>query len=198
MTDGMEKKIFLIEDHRLVREGIRLLLEREMDMRVIGEADGGEGSLEQIKKLSPNVILLDLGLPDISGLELLRNIKELFPGIKIVVLSMYKDPQIVAAAKECGADGFIAKEDTPENIIRAIREPGFHKTQGLKDRSANLTPREKQVLRLISQGLTSRQIAGKLEISVKTVDTYRQKICKKLDIHTTAGLISWAIRHLKE
>lgn len=195
MANELEKRILLVEDHKLVRKVVRALLEKEMDMKVIGELGRGKGIMEQIKELRPDVVLLDLNLPDISGLELLKRIKERFLKMKVVVLSMYSDAQIVSAAKNCGANGFIAKEDIAESLVKAIRELGFHKTEGLRDEFRGLTSRERQVLKLIGEGLTTPEIANLLKISKKTVNAYREHICKKLDIHNTTRLIVRAIRN---
>ena len=206
-------KVLLVEDHTVVREGLRNLLELEDDIEVIGEAPEGRQGVELAKKLRPDVVLMDIAMPRLNGLEASRQILAALPASKVVILSAYSDEAYVTHTNESGARGFLLKHTSADNVCRAIREvqkgntffsPTISKRlkrQNKLDRNgdakapaARLSPREVEVLQLIAEGCANKEMAQELKISTKTVEKHRQHIMEKLDVHDTAGLTRYAIR----
>jgi DNA-binding NarL/FixJ family response regulator len=210
----MEKiRIVLADDHTLVRQGFRSLLQQDKSIDVVGEAENGQDAVLVVKKTLPDVVLLDISMPILNGVQATRQIRKFNPKIKILVLSMYKDEEYVREVFHAGAAGYILKQTTGSDLIRAIKEvnrgnaylsPSIAK-QLISDyrmivkggRSARkqtgLTPRELEVLQLIAEGNSNKKIAVQLFISIKTVETHRQKIMDVLKIHDVAGLTRYAI-----
>ena len=204
-------RILLVDDHKVLRDGLRVLLEDEGDLRVVGEAGTGAQALEMAQSLAPDVIVLDLGLPDMSGLDVIRAIRGREDNVRIVVLSMYSRREFVVPAIEAGCDGYVPKSSTHTSLLQAIRtvlggERYLHPTAAtaligaIKDEEsetsqfAALSEREQDVLRLTAQGFTSREIGDKLIISSKTVETYRQRAMEKLNLEHRSALIKFAVR----
>jgi DNA-binding NarL/FixJ family response regulator len=190
------------------------LLEKEPDMAVVAEADDGRATVRLVREKSPEVVIMDVAMPDLNGIEATRQIVAEFPKIKVIALSMYADQRFVLNMLKAGASGYLLKDCAFEELIRAIRLVMAHKTYlspgvtdiVVKDYTAGgnnssqpsvfsvLSPREREVLQLMAEGRTTSQIAGLLHVSVKTVETHRQQIMHKLKIHSVAELTKYAIR----
>ena len=206
--------VLLVEDHMIVREGLRKLLESERDIAVVGEATNGREAVEMAGKLRPDVVVMDIAMPSLNGLEATRQIRQLAPASKVVVLSAHSDDAYVARMTELGATGYLIKQTSAHFLSEAIRKvqegktffsPTIAKrlqirTQKTLDRkgqpkakSADRSPREMEVLQLVAEGQANKQIAATLGISTKTVEKHRDHLMRKLDIHDTAGLTRYAI-----
>ena len=206
--------VLLAEDHMVVREGFRKLLEAEDDIEVVGEAQTGRQAVELTRKLRPAVVVMDIAMPLLNGLEATRQIRKAFPGTKVVILSAHSDDAYVEQAIAIGAVGFLLKQTSSHDLSDAIREvqkgntffsPSIAKRLqesdrkssngggSLKPRNAHLTSREVEVLQLIAEGKANKESAAELGISVKTVEKHRESLMAKLNIHDTAGLTRYAI-----
>lgn len=204
-------RVLLVDDHKVLRDGLRILLECEEDLMVVGEAGTGAQALDTAAALHPDVIVMDLGLPDMNGHDAIRRIRERDQAVRIVVLSMYSRREFVVPAIEAGCDGYVPKSATHTSLLQAIRtvlagERYLHPTVAttlidaftdVASESAQfkaLSEREQEVLRLAAQGFTSREIGDKLTISPKTVETYRQRVMEKLGLEHRSDLIRFAVR----
>lgn len=210
-------KVMLVDDHVVVREGLKSLLANEEGIAVVGEAASGEEALEVAARVQPEVVVMDLRLKGMQGVEATSALVQSFPGIKVVVLSMYDEEEMVMRALQAGAIGFTLKRASVEELVRAIRaaaqgeaylDPAITKrvverlqksgTRGQGglggDRAEQLTPREVEVLRLVAQGLTNAEIARRLYISVKTVQAHRASLMRKLGAHDRVDLVKYAIK----
>ncbi|HTV42821.1 MAG TPA: response regulator transcription factor [Candidatus Sulfotelmatobacter sp.] len=206
--------VLLAEDHTIVREGFRKMLELEDDLEAVGEAKEGRQAVALVKKIRPNVVLMDIAMPLLNGLEATRQILKAIPGVRILILSAHSDDAYIKNATEAGAMGFLLKQTSSHEVCRAIREIHQGKTffsssisarlnclrpqpSGraglLKKKAASLTSREMEVLQLIAEGSANKQIASELGIGIKTVEKHREHLMQKLDIHDTAGLTRYAI-----
>ena len=206
--------VMLVEDHTVVREGIRAMLKLEHDLDVVGEARDGRAAITMATELQPDVILMDIAMPKLNGLEATRQLAKALPASRIIILSAHCDDAYVKSAVDAGAAGFLLKHDSANDLCRAIREVskgGIHyspsiakrfirmnpqtrgKTGKLERRTAALTSREMEVLQLIAEGKTNKETASELAISIKTVEKHRGQLMRKLDIHDTAGLTRHAI-----
>jgi DNA-binding NarL/FixJ family response regulator len=203
--------VLLAEDHRLVREGFKSLLEHEPDIEVIGEAANGRQAAQLAKKLRPDVVVMDIAMPVLNGMEATRQIRKDFPDMRVLFLSAHSDDAYVEQVTVLGATGFLLKQTSSEILARAIREVKkgnqfFSHTisKRIKDRRKNsldrgekggnqLSSREIEVLQLIAEGKPNKQVASELGVSFKTVDKHRQHLMSKLDIHDVAGLTRYAI-----
>ncbi|MDR7453780.1 MAG: response regulator transcription factor [Armatimonadota bacterium] len=204
----------LAEDHAIVREGIRRLLAAEPDIVVVGEAADGHAAVDLTETLRPDVVCMDISMPGLSGLEATRQIKARLPEVGIVVLTMHEDEAYFYELVKAGASGYVLKRASARDLVDAVRAvAGGHtflhpliaqrlvseheRTGGRDDdrrRYDGLTERERQVVRLIANGKTNREIAEALHISVKTVETHRTHIMEKLDLHDRAHLVRYAVR----
>jgi DNA-binding NarL/FixJ family response regulator len=205
--------VLLAEDHQVVREGFRSLLEHERDIEVIGEAETGRQAVQLARKLRPAVVVMDIAMPLLNGLEATRQIRKDFPDIKVLILSAHSDDAYVEQASTLGAAGFLLKQASSHILAAAIREVQAGKrffsssvSKRVKDRSDKLaarggskkngnrlSSREVEVLQLIAEGKPNKQVAAELGVSFKTVDKHRQHLMSKLDIHDVAGLTRYAI-----
>jgi two-component system, NarL family, response regulator NreC len=203
--------ILLVDDHKVLRDGLRALLESEPDLRVISDVDTGKEAIAQACALLPDVIVMDLGLPDMSGLEAIRVIRQANVRSKIIVLSMYSSSDFVRPAIEAGCDGYIPKSSTHTSLLQAIRivltgESFLHPKaatalmETFTDKPSepaqfgSLSEREQEVLHMAAIGFTSREIGEKLFISPKTADTYRQRAMEKLGLEHRSDLVKFALR----
>lgn len=197
----------------IVREGFRMMLELEKDLEVVGEAQDGRQAVAMAKELRPAVMLMDIGMPLLNGLEATRQVLKACPSTKVLILSAHSDDAYVQKATECGAAGFLLKQNSSHEVCRAIREvhggksffnlsiskrldrlnPQTKGHAGLSDRKCELTSREVEVLQLIAEGKANKETASELGISIKTVEKHREKLMSKLHIHDTAGLTRYAI-----
>jgi DNA-binding NarL/FixJ family response regulator len=203
--------VLLAEDHEIVREGFRKLLEAEADLEVVGEAQTGRQAVALAKKLRPAVVVMDIAMPLLNGLEATRQIRKAIPGTKVLMLSAHSDDAYVEQAIAFGAVGFLLKQTSAHDLSRAIREahkgntffsPSIGKrlhdqkspaVGAPRKRVARLSSREMEVLQLIAEGEPNKQVASELGISIKTVEKHRQSLMQKLNIHDVAGLTRYAI-----
>jgi DNA-binding NarL/FixJ family response regulator len=206
--------VLLAEDHLIVREGFRSLLKGEADIQLVGEAETGRQAVQLAKKLHPDVMVMDIAMPQLNGLEAARQIMEAIPATKLIMLSAHSDDAYIEQATNAGAVGYLIKQTSSQDLCKAIREvhkgntffsPSITKhlkhqyekapeRTGLsKKRSANLSSREMEVLQLIAEGKANKETADELGISIKTVEKHRQHLMEKLNIHDTAGLTRYAI-----
>ncbi|KUM41545.1 response regulator [Pseudomonas sp. EpS/L25] len=197
-------RIVLVDDHALVRAGVRALLGTIDRFTVVGEASGGEEALELLARLDPDILLVDIGLKDINGLELTALITERAPRARVLILSMYDNREYVSTSLRVGAAGYVLKDAPSEEIIAAVKAlavGGRFYSRAIAARlgeggtsEGELTPRERQVLLLMAQGLNNKTMAQRLHLSVRTVETHRLSIRRKLDIQKPADLV----RHARE
>ena len=206
--------VLLAEDHVVVREGFRNMLKLEADLQVVGEAQDGRQAVALAKKLKPDVVLMDIAMPHLNGLEATRQILKANPAVKILILSAHNDDAYVDTAIAAGAVGFLLKQASSHDVCQTIREvqqgktvfsPSISKrlnrlqpqsldrTGQLKKKIAQLTSREMEVLQLIAEGKANKETADELGIGIKTVEKHREHLMQKLDIHDTAGLTRYAI-----
>ena len=206
----MSHSVLLVEDHCMIREALRLLIQNENWLEVAGEAEDGKEAVEKCKELVPDVVVMDVKMANLNGVEATRRIKKFAPDTKIVAVSVQSDKQTVVKMMKAGAEGYVAKDSASEELIKALRavtqdqaylSPGAVKevlsdrirmTPGRED--GDLSPREEEVIALVAEGHTSREIADKLDISQKTVDNHRQNIMEKLDLHNIPALTKYAVR----
>ena len=203
--------ILLVDDHRVLRGGLQALLESEKDLQVVDEAGTGADAIRKALTVEPDIIVMDLGLPDMSGLEVIRTIREQNNKSRIIVLSMHSRREFVLSAIEAGCDGYVPKSSTHKNLIQAIRvvltgerylDPTaatalmelYTEKDSESSQFVSLSQREQEVLKLAAMGFTSREIGKKLFISSKTVDTYRQRAMDKLGLEHRSDLIKFAVR----
>jgi DNA-binding NarL/FixJ family response regulator len=207
-------KVLIVDDHTLVRDGIRSLLALTADIDVVGEAANGREALEKVGELKPDVVLMDLAMPIMGGLDATRRIRREFPGTRVLALTQYDDSEYVIPVIEAGARGFVTKMAAFSELATAIqtvyRGESFlspsaaaalvddcqmkSTAEGEKDLYHRLTDREREVLKLVAEGHTGREIADMLVISPKTVEWYKTSLMKKLNIHNKTDLIKFAIR----
>ena len=211
-----EKRIavLLVEDHLIVREGLKRLLEAEKDIEVVGEAGSGRKAVELTRELNPDVVVMDIAMPQMNGLEATRQILEARPGTKVLILSAHNDDVYVDRVLELGAVGYLVKQTSGRFLSEAIREVSKGRTffspevakrlqkrkedaigrkKILKPGATPLSARELEVLQLVAEGSANKQIADALGISIKTVEKHRDHVMQKLDVHETAGLTRYAI-----
>lgn len=203
--------VLLVDDHTVVRQGLGLLLGAEPDIKIAGEAADGLQAIELAKKLQPDVVLTDIAMPTLNGIEATRTIVAEVPHTKVVVLTSYSNDEYVRQAIEAGAVGFLLKETAANDLVKAIREVqggnAFFSpviARRLRDQSRNaaqpesrtLTARESQVLQLVADGCPNKKIASELGISIKTVEKHRQQVMNKLGIHHTAGLTRFVLSQI--
>ena len=207
-----KNRILIADDHRITRQGLRSLLEKESDMEVVAEAQDGRTAVELAKKLLPDVVIMDVSMPDLNGIEATRQIVSRCKGVKIIALSMHSDTLFVTEMLKGGVSGYLLKDCAFEELAGAIRSVISGKTylspsisgvvvNGYLNRVAGfapsrsvLTDREREVLQMIAEGKSTKQTALKLHISVKTVETHRRQIMNKLNIFSVAELTKYAIR----
>jgi len=204
-------KLLLVDDHAVVRSGLKMLLENEHDVEIVGEAETALDALQQAQNLKPNVILMDIGLPDMSGIEATREIKKRMPEVAIVALTIHEDEEYFFQMLNAGASGYVPKRAAPEELLTAIRAaangqvylyPSLAKllvrdylSGGRPEQPASdLTDREQEVLTYLAEGANNEEIATALVISPKTVARHRENIMRKLNLHSRADLVRYAIR----
>lgn len=208
----MSTRIFLADDHSIVRDGIRALLEKERDFEVVGEAGNGRTAVDQICKLNPDAVVMDIAMPDLNGIEATRQVLEKLPRVKIIALSMHSDKRFVAEMLQAGAAGFLQKNCAFRSLVAAIRSVMTGQVylspaitgivvEGFKMHAAStsgenpaLSPKEREVLQLVAEGRSTKEIADVLAVSIKTIDTHRQHIMDKLGLRSVAELTKYAIR----
>ena len=208
-------RILIADDHTILRAGIRSLLNMVPNFEVVGEVDNGKDAIYSVGQLKPDLLLSDLSMPKTNGTEAILRIKSRYPDIKVLVLTVHKTEEYVHAALEAGADGYVLKDDTSDELINAINNilsgntylsPGIC-TEVVMGYLANpgkemitssvdqLTTREREVIKLIAEGYRNKDIAEYLSISIKTVEKHRSNMMRKLDLHNTSGITSYAIKN---
>jgi DNA-binding NarL/FixJ family response regulator len=205
-------KILLADDHRIMRDGLSALLKNEPDMEVVAESDNGREAVEMSRKLKPTVVVMDLSMPGLNGVDATRQILALDDNVKVIALSMHADKRFVIGALSAGASGYVLKDCAFEDLVRAIHTVAMNQTYlspniaGIVVESCKrsqpspsesfsfLTPREREVLQLLTEGASVKKIAPLLRVSAKTVETHRQHIMEKLNTRSVAELTKYAIR----
>lgn len=210
-------KIIVADDHTIVRRGLVSLLSLNKDFEVIGEATDGRIAVDLTLEKEPDLVLMDIGMPNLNGLEATEQIKKLAPQVKVLVLSAYDNEEYILQVVSSGANGYILKNSSPDQLTEAIKvvfngqaffSPSVSKviadkfvnriTPAKNEReeiSGRLTPREREILQMIAEGKSHREISEQLHISVRTVDTHKNNIMQKLDLHDTATLVTYAIKN---
>jgi DNA-binding NarL/FixJ family response regulator len=206
-------RVLLVDDHTLVRAGMRALLTNLPGVEVVGEASNGREALELARSESPNLVLMDLAMPDLGGLEVLPRIVKQFSGVKVVVLSVHANEEYVIRALRSGASGYMLKDAATVELELAIKsvargetylspsiagtviESYLQRVSGASSPLEQLTPRQREILKMIADGKTTREVAAALKISVKTVETHRLQLMARLDIHDVPGLVRYAVRN---
>lgn len=205
-------RILLADDHEIVRYGLQSLIEEQPDMEVVGEAENGRMAVDLAERLKPDIVIMDISMPDLNGFEATRQIRRQIPNAKIIVLSMHHKRQFIMDMLKAGASGYILKTRVNDDLVRAIKAAAANevylssKITGIlandyvsntstsePSASAVLTPREREVLQLISEGKSTKKAALHLHISIKTIESTRHLIMEKLNIHNVAGLTKYAI-----
>lgn len=203
-------RIVICDDHKILRAGLKNLIGEVDDLQVVGEANNGRELLDLLDKHPPDLLILDLSMPEMTGLSALEEIRRKLPGLKVLVLTMHKEREYLRKAMKLGIDGYILKDDVFEKLILAIRDiqqgrkaisndlissfmEEYHVIREGEASLELLTRREREVLRFIAEGLTNREAAEKMDISVRTVEAHRARIMEKLQINSVAGLVKYAM-----
>jgi two-component system response regulator NreC len=214
VSRGAQKKISVLvcDDHELFREGVKTILNSQPDVRVIGEAADGEQSVEQAVELEPDVVLMDISMPVLKGFDAVRRIRKARPNIKVLILTVYDDEDLVARCLDAGAAGYVLKDSPPLQLVYAIHtvlqgqqflspkvltglvRQYISQPLDFKEGYDLLSDREREILVLLAEGLSLKEIATKLDLSVKTVDAHKYNLMRKLDLHDRSELIRYAIR----
>jgi two-component system response regulator NreC len=208
----MTIRLLLVDDHAVVRSGLRMLLSNEDDLQIAGEAGSGREALESVERLQPDLVLMDIGLPDMTGIEVTRQIKQRWPAVAVVALTIHEDEEYFFQMLQAGANGYVPKRAAPEELLTALRTAaeggvylyptlakllvrdylsGERETADVQD---GLTDREQEVLLHLAEGASNQEIADTLNISPKTVARHRENIMRKLKLHSRAELVKYAIR----
>lgn len=200
----------MADDHTIVRQGLKLILSSQPDLAVIGEAANGREAVDLAQKLRPDIVLLDVAMPELNGIEATRLMMETDPRLRILVLSMHKEAVYVREILKAGARGYLLKDVIDSELLNAVRSvargDGYISPavsgallsdyrQNVTDPADLLTKREREVLQLIAEGKTNKEVATKLNLSVYTVDSHRGKIMEKLNLHSTGELVRFALKH---
>ena len=213
MQNKKKITVVLADDHMIIRDGLRALLERQPDMEVVAEADNGRTALKHVKELSPDIVIMEIGMRELNGIDATRQIVKKSPGVKILALSMYSDKRFIKGMLKAGASGYMLKDSAFKELIDAIRVIIDDKTyispsiasivmddyldnSPEKDGSmrALLTSRELEVLQLLAEGKSTKQIALSLDLSIKTIESHRNKVMQKINVSNIADLTKYAIR----
>jgi two-component system response regulator NreC len=210
----MKIRVLLADDHTILRAGLKMMLNAQPDMEVIGEAQDGRQAINGALRHQPDVVLMDITMPEINGIEATRQIKRMLPDVKVLVLTMHENDEYVFQALRAGASGYILKEAADTELITAlhvVQTGQFYlsptaqsiivgdylqrvRTGEEKDSYSTLTEREREILKLVAEGFTNNQIAERLVISPKTVDTHRTHVMDKLNLHSRSELVKYAMR----
>lgn len=205
-------RVLLADDHALVRAGIRMVLESIDGVEVVAETEDGRQTLALVEKLDPDVVILDIAMPGLNGIEVAARIRSRFPRTRSMILSMHGEAEYVAQALRAGATGYLIKDAVPAELELGLKAVARGETFLCTRISAEvvakylqspdiassplslLTPRQREVLKLIAEGRTTKQMAAELNVSIKTIETHRAQLMERLDIHETAGLVRFAVR----
>ena len=206
-------RVLLADDHKIIRDGLRTLIDREAGMEVVAEAENGRKTVRLAQKLRPSVVVMDVTMPDMNGIDATRKIAEEASGVRVIGLSMHSDRRYILGMLEAGASGYLLMDCAFEELAAAIRNVAAGNTylspkiaevvvKGYLDRTpgsppgpgSSLTPREREVLQLLAEGMAAKEIAAHLNVSVKTVETHRRNMMEKLNMHSIAELTKYAVR----
>ena len=207
--------VFLADDHAVVRDGLRMILEAEKGITVVGEAGDGREAVRQVKRLRPDVAIVDIAMPELNGIEATLQIREARPATQVVILSMYATAEHIYRALEAGALGYVLKESAGKEVLDAIRAVQVgrrflsekiaeamiedyirqRRASPDKDPLSPLTPREREVFQLVVESKSSKEIAKIMYLSPKTIETYRSRLMQKLDVHDVPSLVKFAVEH---
>lgn len=213
----MTIRVLLVDDHQIVRDGLQSMLTRQMDIEVVGESDNGRDGIAAARELHPDVVVMDIGMRELNGIDATRQLLAEMPDVRVVALSMHSDRRYVSEMLAAGASGYLLKDSAFDELAEALRSVaagGRYLSQGVADivvedyidrvmgrgetsvpsAAMSLSAREREVLQLISEGLSTKEVASLLHLSVKTVETHRRQIMDKLGIYNIAGLIKFAVR----
>lgn len=213
--DKLSISVFLADDHTVVRDGLRSLLEVQPDIIVIGDAANGREAVHQVVQCCPDVVIMDITMPELNGIEAVRKISQACPSARVIILSIHSTTEHIFQALEAGARGYLLKESAGIEVINAVRAVyadhrylsqkisarliddyvRHRQATGAKSPLARLSPREREVLQLVVEGKSSAEIGGILSLSLKTVETYRSRVMDKLGIDNLPGLVKFAIQH---
>lgn len=209
----MPTNILIADDHDIIREGIKNVLSKHSLYRVVGEAVDGEDALEKVEKLKPDVLLLDISMPKISGLDIIGQVHRCSPNTKVLIVTLHKANAYIMKALKAGVRGYLSKENTAEDLLPALRkvvdgkiylssavsqflvEKVSEKTSQEATKKDLITPREEEILRLVVEGKTAKEIGKTLYISPRTVENYKNTLLKKLGLHKISDMIKYAIKH---
>ena len=213
MQNNKTITVVLTDDHMIIRDGLRALLQRQPDMEVVAEADNGRTALKHVKELLPDVVIMDIGMRELNGIDATRQIVKISPGVKVLALSMYSDKRFIKGMLKAGASGYMLKDSAFKELIDAIRvivddkiyiSPSVagvvmddyldNSPEGEGSLRALLTSRELEVLQLMAEGKSTKQIALSLDLSTKTIESHRNKVMQKIDVSNIADLTKYAIR----
>jgi DNA-binding NarL/FixJ family response regulator len=207
--------VLIADDHAIVRDGLRVLIQAREELRVVGEAENGVDAVRRVREMHPNVVIMDIAMPDLNGVEATRQIQRVSPATKVIILSMYGSREHISRALSAGASGYLLKRSAGPELIEAIRVVSgggrylsretsetvladymeLSRNAPEKGRLASLSEREREILQLLAEGKANKEIAARLHVSPKTVHTYRSRMMVKLGLHDTPGLIRFAIQH---
>jgi DNA-binding NarL/FixJ family response regulator len=209
----MDIKVLLADDHAVLRDGLRMVLDAQTGISVVGEAEDGRQALEMVERLHPDVVVMDIAMPNMNGAEATRQIKRRFPGVKVLILTMHENEQYLAQIVNAGAIGCVLKRSAGTELVTAVRAAArgesyfspamatmmldgyrMHLAEDGRDESDRLTEREREILQLVAEGKTNQEIADLLVVSIKTVQTHRAHMMEKLDAHDRTELVKHAIR----
>ncbi len=207
-------KILLADDHEVIRRGLKQIIEAQRGWQVVGEAVTGREAVEKTQKLKPEIVLLDIAMPELNGLEAARQILKMAPKTEILILTMYESEQLVRDLLETGAHGYLFKSDAARDLVTAVESlrehrpyfttavakmvlEGYLKSRATRndESSSALTSRERQIVQLLAEGKTSKEVAVVLGITVKTAETHRANLMRKLDLHSVSDLVHYAVRN---
>lgn len=207
MNTNKPIKLIIVDDHKLFREGLRMILSKNENIQVLGEAENGEQALEKVKKLNPDLILLDINLPDMMGDEVCLKIKKTHPNIKIIMVTMHAEERFIAELIRLGADGYLFKNDDAKHVVKTIQDcvANNQHDQRISDalkkvksdsenKESSISIQETEVLKLICKEVTSKEIAARLSISIKTVEIHRKNLLIKTGSKNMAGLVKYAFK----
>lgn len=213
--DGSVIRVFLADDHAVVRDGLRALLDEQADIQVVGDATNGREAVRQVAELLPDVVVMDVAMPELNGIDAAGEILQTHPSVRVIILSMHSTTEYVFRALQAGAQGYVLKESAGIEVVNAVRtahadqrylshkisdrliDDYLHQFQSVEAEGplARLSPREREVLQLVVEGRSSAEIADTLSLSLKTVETYRSRMMRKLGIKDLPNLVKFAIQH---